>query len=678
MTSRKRADARHSPATPTAHSPHPPEVAASGKFLSGNAIVLLPLILAGAALCITYVMNARSVNGADGFPLDDPWIHLQFARNLHDFGSFSYYRDQMVTSGSTSPLYTFILAAGFFLTSNEMLLSYVIGGTSLIVAAWLMYGTVFRECGENRILAAAASLLLLMEPRLLWVALSGMETTLYIALLLAAYASFQKRRPYLPGLFSGLLVWVRPDALLFLAAIGVDAVYRTSVVRAPRKNRAHTGERPSLRQFLPSVGVALVLIASYGTFNLLLSGSVLPNTYAAKLKYYSSSGDGFPGAVFGFVTAGHWSVLSIAAGIGALTTLYQVLRRRPVPFLTSLLWPVALFLAYWWKLPFLYQEGRYLMPVLPFIVLLGLFGLTTVVDALRSRKPAMTAMRWLAPLVLLVACGQFAVAAWEGRAAYAETCAYISDRQVTTARWMRDHLPADAVIGTHDVGAIGFYAGHRVVDMVGLVSPDMITNIGNFEGLRQFLASHGVTHLAVLRNWFEVANQTPLFHTNEQQPEIMEVFSFDPATVVFVSQTSTRLADGAEYLLSRGELQRAAGLLRQSMAADPRSARPHVLMAQALFRAGRLDEAAEEVRNALALHPSSVQAMVTEADIQVHRNNPDSAIAVLQRIVRDHPDDPDGYQMLARAYILLRGDSLEARAVLDSRTRASKIQDPQQ
>ena len=78
-------------------------------------IVALALILALglAASCLTG-SRAFQRNGTNGFPLDDPWIHLQFAKNLHAYGHYSYYKAEMVTSGSTSPLYTLILALGFF------------------------------------------------------------------------------------------------------------------------------------------------------------------------------------------------------------------------------------------------------------------------------------------------------------------------------------------------------------------------------------------------------------------------------------------------------------------------------------------------------------------------------------------------------------------------------------
>ena len=46
------------------------------------AALLLPLAL--------YLVRERQIAGAQGFPLDDSWIHLQFARNLAAGAGFSY------------------------------------------------------------------------------------------------------------------------------------------------------------------------------------------------------------------------------------------------------------------------------------------------------------------------------------------------------------------------------------------------------------------------------------------------------------------------------------------------------------------------------------------------------------------------------------------------------------
>ena len=71
------------------------------------AVAALILAIGVARVCLVLWSSLKS-NAGPGFPLDDPWIHLQFARNLREFGAFSYFRNEMVTAGSTSPLYTIL------------------------------------------------------------------------------------------------------------------------------------------------------------------------------------------------------------------------------------------------------------------------------------------------------------------------------------------------------------------------------------------------------------------------------------------------------------------------------------------------------------------------------------------------------------------------------------------
>ena len=47
-----------------------------------------------------------------GFPLDDAWIHLTYARNLATHGEWAFVPGQ-ASAGSTAPLWSALLAIGF-------------------------------------------------------------------------------------------------------------------------------------------------------------------------------------------------------------------------------------------------------------------------------------------------------------------------------------------------------------------------------------------------------------------------------------------------------------------------------------------------------------------------------------------------------------------------------------
>lgn len=558
-----------------------------------NKLILAFALLAGITFCILTLWQAHRVNHGFAFPLDDPWIHLQFARNLHDYGAFSYYKNVMVTSGSTSPLYTFILAAGFFVTSDEMILSFVLGIGFLAVAAFMAYKVAIVLFDGDPLLSIAAATLLVFSDRLEWAALSGMETMLFVALLLAVLYFYYTKKAVLLGITAGLLLWARPEGMILYAAIVADVVYEIKVVKRPHdKKRREIQPISDFRWIKRAVPYVFIIAVSYFVFNIALSGSFFPNTYAAKLKYYSGSSQDFPGKVLLFLIDGDAYVPAVLALLSILGIAWDVVRRKRNPLLVLFLWSAILFAAYWYDLPKLYQNGRYLMPIIPFFVLFSLDGLRMVFRFLKGIIPRLmrpNAANVLSGVVIVFLVLQSGEKAFAEQRTYIDSCRYIMDRQVKTAIWIRDHVPENAVVATHDIGAIGFYSNRRVVDMVGLVSPEMIANIGRFDLLTEFLIKSGVTHIAVLRNWFEIVNMNPLYQTDPAHPEVMQVFRFDRVHTHFTSQDATRLNDAGEYYLSAGNASYAFQLFRQSFMLDPQSARTNFLIGKTALLLGDTD-----------------------------------------------------------------------------------------
>jgi hypothetical protein len=556
-----------------------------------NSVIFLILFL-GMLCCVHTLWFTWNSNNGFGFPLDDSWIHLQFARNLNEYGSFSYYKDEMITAGSTSPLYTCILAIGFFLTSNEMVLSYVLGIGSLLFAAFMIFKLASLFFDNHIILAPAAALLMILEPRLQWVALAGMETTLFIALFLSVLYFYYLKKPIPLGISSGLLLWTRPEAVILFAVLVIDVIYNTKFVkRSIRKKHQPDSAAPDISWLKISMSYAFALIAVYFIFNMILSGSILPNTYAAKLKYYSGPGGKYPDEVFHYLTDKHLLIPALFAMISIVTIIWSLFKRRRMLMLIPLLWSILLFVAYWKNLPKLYQNGRYLMPLLPCFLLLSIDGIKRVFDFLKHHIHILSKPRIIVAiiaLIIFVLALHFGKRILEEESAYRDSCRYIADRQVKTAIWIRDNVPQDAVVATHDIGAIAYYSQRRIVDMVGLVSPDMINNIGRFDLLMNFLVKHKTTHVATLRNWFEIVNTKALFQTDSAHPEIMEVFQFDPGRTHFTSQEATKLNDAGEYYLLMGNISTAMQIFRQSFQLDPQSARTNFLIGKAARLLGDL------------------------------------------------------------------------------------------
>jgi tetratricopeptide (TPR) repeat protein len=544
-----------------------------------------------------------------------------------------------------------------------MVLSYCLGVLFLAVGSVYFFRLASGLFGEDWKPALAGTFLFLLEPRLQWVSLSGMETTLFICLLLSTLFYFRQRDKVRTGVSAGLLLWTRPEALIFYVALALEWLYDTRIAAGKKGKRRSEAESPSpgwlAKPALIMAGFALL----YAGFNLALSGTVFPNTLTAKIRYYSSGGEEFLPQLFTYMTGKHLGVLAFFFLIGMGSIVVNVVRRKSEPLLSGCFWMVGLVMAYKMYLPYLYHEGRYIMPVIPFFLLISLRGIIEMfrfvprLVRLSTDGPRVLVARLL---VLLLFCIQFGVASWEEREAYAADCRYISDRQVKAALWMRDHLPTDALVATHDIGAIGYYSDRKILDMVGLVSPQMIRQIGNLTGLKEQLVDRKVTHVAVLRSWFELDNQNPLFRTDERFPEVMEVFSFEKERTHFVPGAVPGLRLQAWNLLRSGRLRESERVVREAIRQDPLSSRSHCLLVTNLILAGRLEEAEARIQLALRLHPESPENRMARAELVFRRGDREKARSELEEIVRDKPDFAPAYFILAELHRAEGADSAKA------------------
>ena len=89
------------------------------------AAVILPLAW--------LLARQHAIAGAPGFPLDDAWIHLHFARNLAEGAGFAYNPGEPV-AGSTAPLWTLLLGAGALVAVPSVAMVKTLGVAAAIIA----------------------------------------------------------------------------------------------------------------------------------------------------------------------------------------------------------------------------------------------------------------------------------------------------------------------------------------------------------------------------------------------------------------------------------------------------------------------------------------------------------------------------------------------------------------
>jgi len=89
-----------------------------------------------------------------------------------------------------------------------------------------------------------------------------------------------------------------------------------------------------------------------------------------------------------------------------------------------------------------------------------------------------------------------------GGRGYANDVGFIETEMVATAHWVASHTPQDALLAAHDIGALGYFGGRDLLDMAGLVSPEVIVFIRDEDRLRDYLTEKGVRYLVTFPSWY--------------------------------------------------------------------------------------------------------------------------------------------------------------------------------
>jgi arabinofuranosyltransferase len=431
------------------------------------ALALLP----GIVLAVWYALSASRVAGTLGFPLDDSWIHAQFARNIATGHGFSYTGGRAV-SGSTAPLWTLVLAAVYLVVRN-IVTAALIAGVACQLAAGYYAVRLALLFESTRVVALLAGTITVVMPVMVWGAVSGMEVPLAAALVLAGLYHYLRAAEVAAGqrrlgaALLGLSALARPESLAIAAIVVCGEWLRPG----PFKGRA--------RRFVEGSAIVAVAFAPLVLFSWFTIGHPLPTTF------YAKSGPGIlqaietrngamlardllvfgPDAVknFGLILLDQFSWpawLLVPAVLGVLMArdvrpigLVLCAILALVPFAMGLTAPQRL-------KP---DNVRYAAQLVVIAVPLLAAGMSRLL-----RRPV------IAAVVLGVATVITAARTVEGVGAYTGAVKTIQQLQVLAGRWIAANLPANAVVAVNDVGAIAYFGNRRILDLEGLVSPEVL------------------------------------------------------------------------------------------------------------------------------------------------------------------------------------------------------------
>jgi len=516
---------------------------------------LAALLLAGClTLGILALTADRFTGGQGGVPLDDAWIHFQFARNLARGDGLSFNPGEP-TSGSTSPLWTLLLAGAYLLGCDFPVAGQVLSGACFLVALVATYALGARLTGK-RWLGALAGAVVAVNGRMVWAGLSALETCLFAALSLLAINAHIRDRAILrqaqdgslrqaqdgslrqaqdeplrqaqdrflgqseglagryrlstAALF-GLAALSRPEGYLLFALSLADFLW-ASWRRSRITHHASRITHHVSRLLLPTVVFAAIVLP-YLLFSLRTSGHLLPNTYHAKAGVDLRPDLDFLSLTARYLILDNPLLLPFyVLGLGVLlfpalssaTGLGEASPRGRASLLG--LWSAGLPLIYACLHAVLYQHGRYLIPLIPVNAVAGVVGLLEA-----GRLATRRGYRWRGSpkaLALLVGVLVIVGTAWRlpmMARLYAWNVDNINQMHVALGEWAAEHTPPDAVLALNDIGAITYVSERPIVDLAGLVTPEVIPLLRAHDRdvrLADFMAEQGVQYVVIFPNWF--------------------------------------------------------------------------------------------------------------------------------------------------------------------------------
>lgn len=447
----------------------------------------ISLLAAASLIMVGAFVGYASAAGFHGFPLDDAWIHQVYARNLAQRGEWSFNPGQP-SGGSTAPLWSVLLAGAYILRVDPVTWAFALGWMALLAGACLAESLLRSWIPEYQPAVPWIGFFVVCEWHLVWASNSGMETALFICLILAFFFVMQKdRRHYwLAGLLIGVSTWVRPDGITLLGPALLILFFEYQ----PFKKK--------LKSFFYLLGAMLIIFLPYLLFNLHQTGSVWPSTFSAKqAEYLASSGLPFHERLWSlflpFLAGG--GVILLPAVIAAAVL---ALRRKKIVIISMFAWFSGYLVMYALRLPVNYQHGRYMMPAMACYFLIGLWGLIEWFSGwkdtvwLRLVKRFWTICLAAVTLVFLVVGGM----------TYQNDIAIIETEMVDTADWLRKNIPAETLVAAHDIGAMGYFSGHTIIDLAGLVNPEVVPIMRNEDSLEDYLDARNVDLLVTFPGWY--------------------------------------------------------------------------------------------------------------------------------------------------------------------------------
>ena len=457
-----------------------------GLFLKSHIGIFCALVFAFAYYLVFFFYT--------GLQLEDALITWRYSESIANGLGFVFNSGERVL-GTTTPALTLLLAAGGFLFGSDF-----IPVISLILMSLCGLGTglclylILLKIGSGKLVALIASILYLFNANVVWSTVGGMETPLVMFLMAFSYFSMLQNREKQAAFLTALLVMTRIDGVIWALVIISWILFR--------KREKSLG--PAL--------VFLFVILPWLCFAYLYFGSPIPHSMIAKSVIKKSTVSVFAGSYFQHflfwilrytgvsIKGGHLASFIFGTWFLTLVAGYRLLLARDY---IGKAWPLLIFpplfglFFYFGKAP---HFEWYLLPFSMAIIPIGAYGLFHLGRSLLNgfaqgsqkrpwyRNPGVVII--LVPALLLLADGLKQNHFNLKRFRQLQQNEILARKKV--GQWIEAHSNPEQRVAMEAIGYQGTFSRRRVIDLVGLISPQVVAIMKDAEspgaGLRELLA----------------------------------------------------------------------------------------------------------------------------------------------------------------------------------------------
>lgn len=397
------------------------------------------------------------------FIVDDAFICYRYSLNLASGYGPTWNPGLPPVEGYTGLSWMLIMTVPHLLGFEPVLFAKILGIIFTIAYIAVAFSFVRRLVGflpqeEAYLPASMAVFMLAVFPGTALHAVSGMETALYTFLLTLFYyeitlfsASPSKGRAFVTPLLGLLVGLTRPEGNLAVI-VGLGAMFWVL-------------EKEDKERLMKAIGLVYVAPgAIYFSWRLFYYSRLFP------LPFYVKVVSGlFRGVRFQILFVGY-----IAIGVGALVLLGLVRARREL--IPAILSVASLLVFFLFPYHLMNYEWRFNFPTIPLVFVIAALGIANARDWVRCRAALGEAEPVTPALLLLAICLTPLTFLFRTREIATQQTRYgkeVGSALIPLGKRLRSIRPTDhtPVLAMGDIGAVGYYSGWRIVDLLALNEP---------------------------------------------------------------------------------------------------------------------------------------------------------------------------------------------------------------